>query len=62
MYRCEDCGEIFDFPKIIYENHGEFWGMPAYEKWAVCPNCHDNNFDEYYSDDDTDEDEESEEW
>ena len=39
MYKCEDCGEVFDRPKYTRKCMGEFWGMPAYETWAVCPYC-----------------------
>lgn len=50
MYRCNDCGCEFEEPKEIKENMGEFWGMPAYETWYVCPNCNDNDYEEMEDD------------
>lgn len=46
MYKCRNCGEVFDEPKTIHECVGEFWGASAYEDWAVCPCCGEENFDE----------------
>ena len=39
MFRCGDCENEFNEPKIIRESRGEFWGMPAYEDIGVCPYC-----------------------
>lgn len=38
-YICLDCGEIFEEPHEYSECMGEFWGQPAYEDFADCPNC-----------------------
>ena len=57
MYKCNECGEIFDEPKEVQEGRGEFWGMPAYETMYYCPYCESEDFEEY----DEDEEEENEE-
>lgn len=38
MYICEECGAMFEQPRITYESHpyGEGW---ATEEGAVCPCC-----------------------
>ena len=46
MFRCYDCGEKFEEPKIEYEDRGEFWGMPAFEPMAYCPCCGSDDFDD----------------
>lgn len=43
-YKCNDCGATFDEPAEIYETHG--FDHPPYEKWAVCPRCKNNDFEE----------------
>lgn len=45
MYKCRDCGEYFDEPKIYYEKY-EFWGTPVAEAFYVCPCCEGSDFDE----------------
>ena len=45
MYRCEDCGELFDIPKEIAEGHGA--PLPYREYISVCPACESVNFEEY---------------
>lgn len=57
MFKCFNCGAIFDYPKFVREDRGEFWGSPAYETVSYCPCCGDEDYDEYY---DNDEDEEEE--
>lgn len=37
MYRCKDCGEIFDEPRHWTEQHGFSDGL--YEHWEGCPCC-----------------------
>lgn len=41
MYRCKDCGLIFDESDIaVYDNDiGSCFGFPVEEKFEVCPNC-----------------------
>ena len=37
MYRCLDCGRIFEDPKNYVETHGFMCG--PYEEWTGCPDC-----------------------
>lgn len=46
MYRCNDCGYEFDEPKIIREQQGYYGNAPAWEEWAVCPACLENDYSE----------------
>ena len=41
MYICTQCNHIFEEgeEKIIRENHGEYFGFPAYEEYSICPVC-----------------------
>lgn len=55
MFKCNECGEIFEDPEQRQEYMGEFWGMPAYETFSYCPNCGSEEFDEYAGEDDEDE-------
>lgn len=36
MYKCENCGETFDEPRVYYERHG-FDDFP--ETLSCCPYC-----------------------
>ena len=49
MFKCADCGLIFDESEIAVweEDRGEFWGMPAYEKMSGCPRCYSTSIEEY---------------
>lgn len=38
MYKCLDCGEVFDEPASVRETHGFTDGFA--ETFYVCPNCH----------------------
>ena len=42
MFRCDKCGKLFDWPKVVDEYRGECWGVPAYEPTAYSPCCNDN--------------------
>ena len=44
MYICEDCGSVFDEPKIVYERHPYGMGY-ATEAFGICPHCKSSNFD-----------------
>ena len=46
MYKCLDCGCVFDEPKKIIENHG--LDNPPYENMEICPACSSSNFRETY--------------
>lgn len=48
-YVCYDCGEEFDYPRIVSESRGEFWGMPAFEEMGYCPYCGSECWDEVIS-------------
>lgn len=37
MYKCKQCGEVFDEPHIYYEVHGFTDGI--YETQSRCPYC-----------------------
>lgn len=52
MYRCKDCGAIFERPSWYEENVGEYWGFPAYETFYMCPCCNSDDFEPYYEDED----------
>lgn len=56
MFRCNECGAIFDKPKIVEEYRGECRGRDSYEQMAYCPECGDSDFEEYYEDDEEEED------
>lgn len=45
LYRCCECGKIFDEPLKQYE-HTEFWGVPEWSGYYVSPCCKES-FDEY---------------
>lgn len=46
MYKCCECGKLFEEPDTIQEYRGEFWGTPAYEPVDVSPCC-EADFEEY---------------
>ena len=39
MYKCIECGTVFEEPKTWKEGRGEFWGMPCTETMSGCPKC-----------------------
>ena len=57
LYKCNDCGHIFDeYEKIEWEQReyrGECWGQDSYEimHYEACPNCSSDDFDSYYEED-----------
>lgn len=46
MYKCNDCGRVFDEPHTWKESRGEFWGQPCYETLSGCPYCESGDIDE----------------
>lgn len=61
MYKCYDCGVIFETLAEWRESRGEFWGSPAYERVVGCPCCHSTEVDDYDPEkEDEDESEEEE--
>ena len=39
MYSCDCCGRSFSEPAIYWEDRGECFGFPSYEKILGCPYC-----------------------
>lgn len=39
MYKCLDCGAVFEEPKFWKEDRGECFGFPSYETMSGCPEC-----------------------
>ena len=58
LYRCNDCGAIFENPKewIEYHNVGGLRDGWYKEPMSGCPVCYSGDFDEYREEDE-DEDE-----
>lgn len=46
MYRCNNCGTVFEETAITGEIIGEAWGRPIWENWACCPCCEDTDIEE----------------
>jgi hypothetical protein len=44
MYRCKECGFVFEEPYEYEETHG--LDTPPYEKWSVCPRCKESGIEE----------------
>lgn len=51
MFKCFDCGAVFDEPET-YEEHHPYGMTYAVEKWAICPACRSANIDEYREEED----------
>ena len=45
-FYCHECNKHFDFPKMVSESRGEFWGMACSETVAYCPHCGGWEFEE----------------
>lgn len=59
MYKCDDCGYIFDEPVRVSEDRtpgGAFEGGSFIETWEECPNC-GGSFEEYDESEEYDEEE-----
>lgn len=39
MYKCVDCGIVFENPESWLEDRGEFWGVSCSERVYGCPKC-----------------------
>ena len=57
MYKCAECGFIFEEPSTWTEDRGEWFGFPARETMSGCPKCH-GGYDEIIEEDEDEEDEE----
>lgn len=58
IYRCFDCGYVFDEPKTWQEYQGECHGVPAFETFSCCPCC-GGDYEEYYADETYESEDES---
>lgn len=54
MYKCWNCGLVFEEPKEWKEYRGECFGFPAYETMTGCPNCN-SDYSEIEGDDEEDD-------
>lgn len=43
MYKCEDCGRVFDEPTTVNKIHNEF-GVSIPEPVYLCPFCHSDDY------------------
>lgn len=59
MYKCNECGCVFEDPKVVVETHG--FKFPPYEKFSVCPRCGDGDYDSYYGDEEEEDEEDEDE-
>lgn len=50
MFKCNDCGARFVWPKAVEEARGEYWGMPCSEWVYYCPMCGRWDFEEIHGD------------
>ena len=50
-YKCNNCGEIFDEPRVYVETHGFTDGL--YETWSCCPYC-GGDYEDYDPDEEVD--------
>ena len=39
MFKCCECGYVFEDPKAWEESRGEYWGVPCTETMYGCPKC-----------------------
>lgn len=57
MYKCVDCGLVFDEPKLFSEDRtpgGAFEGGSFIERWYGCPNC-SCNYEKFIEEEEEDE-------
>lgn len=47
MYKCYNCGEVFESPDSHEEGRGEFWGVSCSETISGCPHC-DGEYEEAF--------------
>lgn len=39
MFKCCECGEVFEEAFFWNESRGEYWGFPCSEQMSGCPSC-----------------------
>ena len=42
MFKCRECGYVFDEPHVYHERHGFTSG--SFEKFSECPHCYSPDF------------------
>ena len=59
MYKCTECGCIFDEDDVVEweEDMGEFWGAPCTQTVYGCPRCYSTGYERYREEDEEDLDE-----
>lgn len=68
MYKCKNCGCRFDEPKTIHTSWENYYGIgDMFENHTpktmyVCPECNDDEYDDFYEDDEDDWNEDWEDW
>lgn len=45
-FYCHECEKHFDYPHMVVESRGEYWGMPCSETVGYCPLCGGWDFEE----------------
>ena len=61
MFRCLDCGEIFEETDEIRTTYEAYYGVASDfhhhtpMMLEVCPNCHSDNIEDFFEEDDEDE-------
>ena len=46
MYKCRECGCVFEEPRNWVERHGFEQG--PFEEWSACPNCLSSDYGDEY--------------
>ena len=58
MYRCSDCGALFDAPEIVrynkdyYNGVSDLFGNWQYGYYDACPECGSEEINSYWEEDD----------
>lgn len=46
MFRCQNCGQMFDSPNCVLDFDSEYWGATVHHYTSVCPCCGSDEYDE----------------
>lgn len=59
MYKCLECGQLFDEPARIFDDPSPSGVslVRRYYVWHVCPYCGEDDIEEAFDEDEEDEDE-----
>ena len=52
MWKCLDCGSVFDEPITVEEQVGYYGSAPYIETWSACPYCESTEIADYREDED----------